>query len=50
MDGEYTTKSAYQIQFTGVFSKLKLTPIWKAKEEQKCQFFLHGPCCTRKYL
>ena len=39
MDGEYTTKSAYQIQFTGVLSKLKLTPIWKAKAEQKCRFF-----------
>jgi hypothetical protein len=38
-DGEYTTKSAYQIQFVGVFSKLKLTPIWKAKAEQKCRFF-----------
>lgn len=26
-DGEYTTKSAYQIQFEGSFSKLRLTPI-----------------------
>ena len=38
-DGEYTTKSAYQVQFIGVFSKIKLTPIWKAKAEQKCRFF-----------
>ena len=38
-DGEYTTRSAYQIQFIGVFSKIKLTPIWKAKAEHKCRFF-----------
>ena len=36
---EYTTSSAYQIQFIGVFSKIKLTRIWKAKVEQKCLFF-----------
>ena len=30
-DGEYTTKSAYRIQFQGTFSKLKLTPVWRAK-------------------
>ena len=38
-DGEYTTKSAYAIQFQGTFSKLKMMPIWKAKVEQKMQFF-----------
>ena len=30
-NGEYTTKSAYRIQFQGTFSKLKLTPVWRAK-------------------
>jgi hypothetical protein len=39
VDGVYTTRSAYQIQFVGVFSRIKITPIWKAKAEQKCRFF-----------
>ena len=34
-----TTRSAYQIQFDGTFSKLKLTPIWKALAEAKCHVF-----------
>jgi len=38
-DGEYTTKSAYAIQFQGTFSKLKMMLIWKAKAEQNCIFF-----------
>jgi len=38
-DGVYTTRSAYQVQFVGVFSRMKITPIWKAKAEQKCRFF-----------
>jgi hypothetical protein len=38
-DGVYTTRSAYQVQFVGVFSRIKITPIWKAKAEQKCRFF-----------
>jgi hypothetical protein len=38
-DGEYTTRSAYRIQFEGTFSKLKILPIWKAKAEPKCRFF-----------
>lgn len=38
-DGEYTTRSAYQIQFEGNYSKLKLTPIWKAQAKPKCRFF-----------
>jgi len=37
--GEYTTKSAYKIQFQGTFSKLRIMPIWKAKTEPKCRFF-----------
>ena len=39
-EGEYTTKSAYRIQFEGMFSKLKIMPIWKAKAEPKCKFFV----------
>jgi hypothetical protein len=38
-DGKYTTKSAYNIQFQGTFSKLRIMPIWKAKAEPKCRFF-----------
>jgi hypothetical protein len=38
-NGDYTTKSAYRIQFEGCYSKLKLSPIWKAKAEAKCHFF-----------
>jgi hypothetical protein len=38
-DGEYTLKSAYQIQFEGTFCKLKMMPIWKTKAEPKCRFF-----------
>jgi hypothetical protein len=41
-DGMYTTQSAYQAQFIGVFSRIKITPIWKAKAEHKCHFFLPG--------
>ena len=39
VDGEYTAKSAYGIQFQGSFSKLRILPIWKAKAEPKCKFF-----------
>jgi hypothetical protein len=53
-DGEYTTKSAYCIQFQGTFSKLKLTPILKAKAEPKCRFFawtlLHKKILTANNL
>jgi len=31
--GEYTTKSAYQIQFDESFAKIKIFPIWKARAE-----------------
>jgi len=37
--GEYTTKSAYNIQFQGAFSKFRFMPICKAKAEPKCRFF-----------
>jgi hypothetical protein len=53
-DGEYTTKSAYNIQFQGAFSKLKIMPIWKAKVESKCRFFawtlLHKKILTTNNL
>jgi hypothetical protein len=39
LDGEYTTRSAYLIQFEGSYSKLKHSPIWKAQVEPKCRFF-----------
>lgn len=38
-DGEYTTKSAYNIKFQGTFTKLRIMLIWKAKAEPKCRFF-----------
>jgi hypothetical protein len=38
-DGEYTTQSAYQIQFSAAFSKIRLMPIWKARAQPKCRFF-----------
>jgi hypothetical protein len=53
-NGEYSAKSAYQIQFEGSFSKLKLTPIWRAKSEAKCKFFawtlLHSKILTANNL
>jgi hypothetical protein len=38
-DGQYTTQSAYRIQFVGRRKKPSLIPIWKAKVEPKCQIF-----------
>jgi len=53
-DEEYTTKSAYQIQFKSSYSKLRLTPIWKAQTEPKCRFFawtlLHKKILTANNL
>jgi hypothetical protein len=53
-DGEYSTKSAYLIQFAGRFSKIKITAIWKAKAEAKCHFFawtlLHNGILTANNL
>jgi len=48
--GEYTTKSAYNIQFQGAFSKLRFMSIWKAKAEPKCRCFLLGLCYIRRFL
>jgi hypothetical protein len=39
MEGEYTTSSAYRIQFKGHFKKLSISPIWRAKAEPKCKIF-----------
>lgn len=53
-DGEYSTKNAYLIQFTGRFSKIKITAIWKPKAEPKCRFFawtlLHKKILTANNL
>jgi hypothetical protein len=38
-DGQYTTQSAYQIQFRGQYKKLASTPIWRAKAEPKFRIF-----------
>jgi hypothetical protein len=39
IDAEYTTKSAYRIQFTGQTKRQAINPIWKAKSEPKCRKF-----------
>lgn len=53
-DGEYTSRSAYHIQFKGSFSKLCIMPIWKARAEAKCRFFawtlLHKKILTANNL
>jgi hypothetical protein len=53
-DGEYSTKSAYLIQFVGVFAKTKISVIWRAKAEPKCRFFawtlLHKKILTANNL
>lgn len=42
-DGKYSTKSAYLAQFVGWFTKIKITPICKAKAEAKYRFFSWTP-------
>jgi hypothetical protein len=53
-DGEYTTKSAYRIQFQGQLKKLSITPIWKARAEPKCRILawllLHRKILTAENL
>ena len=53
-DGNYTTKSAYRIQFVGHTRRQSITPIWKAKAEPKCKFFawilLHKKILTANNL
>jgi len=53
-DEEYSTQSAYQIQFSGTFSKIRITPIWKTRAEPKCHFFawtlMHNKILTANNL
>jgi hypothetical protein len=53
-DGKYNTNSAYKIQFTTSFCKMKICPIWKARTEPKCRFFawtlLHNRILTADNL
>jgi hypothetical protein len=53
-DGKYSTSSAYKIQFTTNFCKMKICPIWKARTEPKCCFFtwtlLHNRILTADNL
>jgi len=53
-DGNYTTKSAYRIQFVGQARRQSIMPIWKAKAEPKCKFFawilLHRKILTANNL
>jgi hypothetical protein len=52
--GEYTTKSAYHIQFQGRTKTRNIGTIWKAKTEPKCRFFawilLHRKILTASNL
>jgi hypothetical protein len=48
-DGEYTSQSAYWIQFEGCYIKLKLSSIWKARAEPKCRFFAWTLLHKKKY-
>jgi hypothetical protein len=38
-NGEYTTFSAYKIQFQGSFNPIQQGKLWKAKAEPKVKFF-----------
>lgn len=53
-DGEYSTQSAYAIQFEGSRRKPALMRIWKAQTEPKCKFFawllLHQKILTANNL
>jgi len=53
-DGKYSSSSAYKIQFSTNFCKIKFNPIWKAKIEPKCRFFvwtlLHNKILTADNL
>jgi hypothetical protein len=48
-DGQYSASSAYKIQFSSNYCKMKIYPIWKAKAEPKCRFCLFGPCYIREF-
>jgi hypothetical protein len=53
-DGQYSTRSAYRIQFKGRTRRANITPIWKAKTEPKCRIFawilLHRKILTANNL
>jgi hypothetical protein len=38
-NGEYSTKTAYQIQFQGSFTPFRIGKLWKAKTEAKAKLF-----------
>jgi hypothetical protein len=38
-DGQYTTRSAYKIQFLGMTSSMTAETTWKTKAPPKCRFF-----------
>jgi hypothetical protein len=38
-DGQYTAKSAYEIQFLGMTTSMTASTIWRTKAPPKCQFF-----------
>ena len=45
-DGNYTAKSAYNIQFSGAYCTFDAKAIWRAKTEGKHRFFLGFWCKT----
>jgi len=47
-NGQYTSKSAYDIQFAGSFCTFASSAIWQAKAEGK-HHFLPGCWSTEKY-
>lgn len=48
-DGEYTTQSAYQIQFEGTYSTVRWVPIWRAKKQFQNADSSHGLCYTKRF-
>ncbi|KAF8715775.1 hypothetical protein HU200_026724 [Digitaria exilis] len=40
VDGVYSSRSAYEVQFRGSYSDYQWDKIWKLKVESKCNFFL----------
>lgn len=53
-NGECTTKSAYEAQFSGTTTNLNFSPLWKAQAEPKQRFFgwliLHQKTLTSENL
>jgi hypothetical protein len=40
VDGRYSAKSAYNVQFIGAIKDEQWSSIWKAKVDNKCKFFM----------